>query len=439
MAAGCGKDKGDDPGVSENRIEYEFSNDIFPNPERGFIKTYPVYSGGTPLAPAQLQLLRGQNVSLILRVYYFDAFKSAALDAAQLDLISQDFANVRAAGLKIILRFAYTDQMTGTDAPLNIINQHLDQLKPLFENNADVIAFVQAGFIGAYGEWHSSSNGLTTVEARRAVVEKLLSVLPQQIMIQVRTPTYKQQIFNSTAPVTSSIAYTAEQRARVGHHNDCFLSGGNEYGTYNNIELEKQFINNEAMFVPVGGETCPPTGGYSPTCVEGQREMKFLRWTYLNLDWYPATINAWRNSGCFDDFQRFLGYRLALISASVPKTVTANAGFTLKLSMTNRGYAPLYFAKKTSLVFKSASGQYYEKQLVMDARSIKPSVTTEITENITTTSIPAGEYELFIKIADMDTDLALRPEYAVRLGNRDAWVTDNGGMNKLKTTITIGN
>ena len=68
---------------------------------------------------------------MILRVYYFDAFKDKDLDAAQLSLIESDMNTVRNMGLKIILRFAYTDDMNGTDAPLNIIERHLDQLKLL--------------------------------------------------------------------------------------------------------------------------------------------------------------------------------------------------------------------------------------------------------------------------------------------------------------------
>src|SRR5690606_1968382 len=141
-------------------------------------------------------------------------------------------------------------------------------LKAVFENNRDIIAFVQAGFIGAWGEWHSSSNGLATVENEKLVLNKLLSVLPPDIMVQVRTPSAKQQIFNTTSPLTAGLAYSGDNRARVGHHNDCFLTGGTDYGTYNNVEAEKQYISTEALYVPTGGETCPPTGGYDPTCAE---------------------------------------------------------------------------------------------------------------------------------------------------------------------------
>ena len=57
----------------------------------------------------------------------------------------------RKAGIKIILRFAYSIAMDEPDAPLSVILQHLDQLKPILQENKDVIAVLQAGFIGSWG------------------------------------------------------------------------------------------------------------------------------------------------------------------------------------------------------------------------------------------------------------------------------------------------
>ncbi|MBX2924240.1 MAG: DUF4832 domain-containing protein [Chitinophagaceae bacterium] len=422
----------------DDRIQYEISNTAFPNPERGFIKTMGVKAEGAALSASQLNLLRGQNVTMILRVFYLDAFKDKAMSNTQLGLIEGDLSTIRNAGLKAILRFAYTDDMEDTDAPLNIVEQHLDQLKPVFESNKDVIAFVQAGFIGAWGEWHSSGNGLATIENERKVLEKLLSVLPVDIMVQVRTPLAKQQIFNNATALTAELAYTSENRARVGHHNDCFLSGGTDYGTYSNVELEKQYISNEALYVPTGGETCPPTGGYDPTCAEGRREMKLLKWTYLNLDWYPATINAWKSSGCFDEFNTYLGYRLALVDAKLPNEVTAGGSLSADINITNKGYAPLYHKKNTYLVLKNTStGNYYDVPMATDLRLCKPSATLNIKEAVSVAGAPAGTYELYMRIADQDETLASRTEYAVRLANTNAWVEEHHGMNSLNKQIII--
>jgi len=432
----CTKESDSEPNTSAE-IKYELSSTIFPNPERGFMHLYPVKSEGAGLNLSLLQTFRTNNITLIHRLYYLENFKDQPLSAAELTLIQTDLQILREAGLKCVLRFAYTDDMNGTDAPLAIVEQHLDQLKPIFEANKDVIAFVQAGFIGAWGEWHSSSNNLSSTENQKKVLFKLLSVLPTELMVQVRTPAMKQNIFNTTQPLTADIAYSAENQARVGHHNDCFMSGGTNYGTYSNVEAEKNYISSEALYVPTGGETCPPQSGYDPTCPEGRTEMQLLKWTYLNLDYYQPTINAWKNSGCFDEFNRYLGYRLALLSAELSKEATTSTEYQVKISLTNKGYAPLYNYKNTLLVLKNKdSGTAYEVLLTVDVRACKPNGTLTIAENVKFTGIPAGNYQLYLKIADQSETLKNRPEYAVRLANTDTWVEEEG-LNNLSHELQI--
>ena len=436
LAFACSKKTKEDDKPIEPAVKYEVSSEIFPNTERGFAKTLNVQSGGAPLNLVQLKTLRNQNISLIVRVFYFNAYKDKPLDAAQLSLIQTDMASLREAGLKVVMRFAYTDQIDGTDAPLAIVLQHMDQLKPVFEANKDVIAFVQSGFIGAWGEWHNSSNGLTTPENKKIVLEKLLSVLPKEIMVQVRTPVSKQEVFGTSTPISKTQGYSTENVARVGHHNDCFLSSTDDYGTYQNIAAEKQYISNEALYVPVGGETCPPLAGFSPNCVEGRTQMKLLKWTYINIDYYVPTINAWKASGCFEEFQRNLGYRFSMVSSSLP--AEASGSLKMNLQIVNSGFAPLYNRKTTSLILKNkVTGAFYAAPLAYDIRECKPSATVTLDETVSLTGIPAGDYSLFLRVADQAQSLKDRSEYAVRFANTGTWITENGGMNDLKSSLKI--
>ena len=432
----CKKDKSGGGSTPTTSVDYQQSSDIFPNPERGFMHTYIVFSEGQSLSLPLLQSLRAANVSIFLRVFYFDQFKNSALSATELKLIQDDFDKTREAGMKIILRFAYSE--TGDDAPLAIVNQHLDQLKPLLEANKDVIAFMQAGLIGNYGEWHDSSNNLTTPANEKAVLEKVLSVLPADLMVQVRTPAFKQQIFGSTSPVTEANAYSTQGIARVGHHNDCFLTGGDDYGTYNNIVIDKQYISNDANYVPTGGETCVPTGNFSPTCDIASAEMKLLKWTYLNLDYYLPTIALWKNNNCFNDFQRNLGYRLAFLSSDLPATTTASGSLKLDITIINRGYAPYYNQKNSYIILKNkTTGDFYEFPLTVDLRKCKPNVNVTINESINLNNVPVGDYSVYLRIADKAPNLKPKMEYAIRLANPDVWVTENGGMNKLAKDIQV--
>lgn len=431
---------GDDDGGSDdtiNEITYTASSDVISNPERGFMHSWSVASEGQPLNLVTLQSLTNENVTIILRLYNLAAFKDSDLSTAQLDLISTDFERLREAGVKCVLRFAYNENQNDTDAPLNIIERHLDQLKPIFAANADIIAFVQAGFIGAWGEWYYTTNNLTTTENKRAVVNKLLEALPQEIKIQLRAPLYKQEVFDYSTAMDASVGYGTTDIARVGFHNDCFLASDNDYGTYQNVVEEKNYISAEALYVPTGGETCPPSGIPTASCATADQEMSLLKWTYLNLDYYGPVLNVWRNNSCFVDFQKELGYRLLLKSAALKKEVSANTSFELNAVIDNAGFAPVYNTKNTFLVFKSVSdGTIHKKALSFDVRKVIPALNYELEETVNLSGIPAGSYELFLKIEDQFSTIADRPEYAIQLANSGAWDADNG-YNSLSHTLIV--
>lgn len=119
----------------------------------------------------------------------------AGLILATLTLLQRQFDAIRTAGLTAILRFAYTDDVAGDDAAPAQVLRHIEQLTPLLRQNAYVIATVQAGFVGAWGEWyytrHFGNEGRVSAADqanRAAVVQALLNALPATRTVQLRTP-----------------------------------------------------------------------------------------------------------------------------------------------------------------------------------------------------------------------------------------------------------
>lgn len=66
-----------------------------------------------------------------------------------------------------------------------------------------MIATVQVGFVGTWGEWYYSKNYATLVNGdyeptaaqvadRNSIVAALLKAVPTNRMVQLRTPTFKQ-------------------------------------------------------------------------------------------------------------------------------------------------------------------------------------------------------------------------------------------------------
>ena len=83
---------------------------------------------------------------------YLDSFVSTAISASYLQAIAADFEVVRQAGLKAIVRYAYTDNGSTQpygDATKAQVLAHISQLAPIWNAYSDVIAVFQAGFIGA--------------------------------------------------------------------------------------------------------------------------------------------------------------------------------------------------------------------------------------------------------------------------------------------------
>jgi len=133
-------------------VNYNYSSEDFPNPERGFYKYSETRSANYTLLDsttiANYRALHqpfsaGYSVhsTLVFRYFFLEDFKNSAISASYLENIQRDFDTARKAGVKLIPRFAYTDDVDGStcsqficppygDAPKNIVLGHISQLKP---------------------------------------------------------------------------------------------------------------------------------------------------------------------------------------------------------------------------------------------------------------------------------------------------------------------
>lgn len=304
------------------------------DPERGFFDWIDL------TAPGDLSTVRAAGFTLAYAGVVLEDYRDRDLDDALLNSLDQGFAAVREAGIKVVLRFTYTGEGID-DAPLDRILAHIEQLEPTLQANADVIAVMQAGFIGAWGEWHSSTNGNDTDEARGAVLGALLDALPEERMVQVRKPDFKRRLVGG--PVSEGEAWTGTDVARVGHHNDCFLASDTDMGTYDedDVEGDKAFIAEDARYVPVGGETC----AYNPPrsdCGVALAEMAELHWSFVNALYHPDVLAAWAEQGCSGEIARSLGHRLVVESAKASGAVAPGGILKLAILTRNDGWAAPY-------------------------------------------------------------------------------------------------
>jgi hypothetical protein len=268
-------------------VKYKSSTDIINNPERGFYRSTETHSASyEPLDLYDLKSFKAKNFTLILREFFLENFVNSDISSGYLSAMKSDLDMVRAAGLKTIIRFAYSndENVANRDASKSRILAHISQLTPIFKAYEDIIAFFQAGFIGTWGEWYFTNNfgnveNLTPTDYanRKEVVEAILAALPTSRMVQVRTPTLKQKMYGTTTPLTQSQAFSGTSIARIGQHNDCFLASSDDFGTYLEISKEYPWLQQETQFLPMGGETCAV---YKPRsqCASAMAEMLRFHW-----------------------------------------------------------------------------------------------------------------------------------------------------------------
>jgi hypothetical protein len=438
----CSPKQIDEPGKKKIMVEYKSLDDKFPNPERGFYKYSACHlrTGTGMLSENTLRTYRENNISLLFRYVYLKNFRNTPLSGRALEDFDKDMATIRKSGMKCVLRFAYSDAANEPDAPLSTVLQHLDQMKPYLEKNADVIAVMQAGFIGSWGEWYYSTNGLNTSEARYQTLNKILETLPANRMVQVRTPAYKQDFFQRTTPISSEEAFSKRNMARVGHHNDCFLAGTTDYGTYRDVEADKAYLNSDCMYVPIGGETCPPDGIEPADGLKAYNEMRFLHFSFLNDDYYRNVNNLWIANGYMDRIIKELGYRFELISGEYSAEVAPGSRISGCIIVKNSGFASLFNERPVELILKNIESKaVYKIGLDEEPRLWKPD--TDTTIDIAAglpKGVPEGKYALYLNLPDASERLCDNPDYSIRLANENVWEASTG-YNDLLVTIEVKN
>ncbi|TDW77475.1 DUF4832 domain-containing protein [Kribbella pratensis] len=428
-------------GGTSGTVTYTASSENFSNPERGFYH----HTGDCDKADfsqSTLQSYRtGQGISLVMCVFYLAEYKNGPIAQAALDQLQQQIDTVRAAGLKMVLRFAYTTSTTGDDTTKDRILAHLDQLAPYLNSGKDVIAVVQAGLIGAWGEWYYTQNfgNAGTVTStdwanRKAVTDKLLSVVPSTRMIQLRTPKFKRTMYSTTA-VQPGAAYNGSALSRIGHHNDCFLASPDDFGTYENTSVEYPYLQADTTYVPMGGETCgsnPPRS----SCPTATGELAQFHWSFINTDYEPTVLNSWNTGGCLADISKNLGYRFRLESGTYPATASAGGSLPISFTVHNDGYATPFNPRSLELVLRNTStGSTYKLAMSSDPRRWTAGTSTTVSQTLTLpTNLPAGSYSLLLNLPD--PLLSTRPEYSIHLANQGTWDATTG-MNSLLHTLTV--
>ena len=125
-----------------------------------------------------------EQITLAQVYFYLTGYRGREIDEAGFQAMQFYFDTLRAYGLKALLRFAYSTDPGVNDATQADMLRHIEQLRPFLEQNKASIHVLQAGMIGAWGEWHSEKKRVS----RKKILRALAEAAPEGMYLQVRLP-----------------------------------------------------------------------------------------------------------------------------------------------------------------------------------------------------------------------------------------------------------
>jgi hypothetical protein len=139
----------------------------------------------------------------------------------------------------------------------------------------------------------------------------------------------------------------------------------------------------------------------------------------------------------FEYIRDHLGYRLEMQHAEWPDETAAGRDFTVSCALINRGFSTPIKRRAARVLLLHASGECVDIPSDGQAQAWQPYTPGDagfapLTHSITARirlpeTMKAGEWEVALWLPDAAETLSLRPEYAIRLANRDTPWREVGG------------
>lgn len=424
------------------KVTFVESDKNIPNPERGFL-THLEFSTKSELVPVSKSSIESNYTfkrTLFFMIFYMEQFIDSPISEEYLQFIRDNMQRLREGGAKVVLRFAYNrsfdDKAHPWDATEKVVLSHVAQLEPIFKEYSDVIFVLEAGFVGTFGEWYYTDNfnfNPKTKEEympRRRLMDALLKALPKDRMVCVRYPAAKMMMYDLTVAdsLTVNTAHDGSDISRVAAHNDCFVSSPNDVGTYGKPE-ERKYIYSESRYVILGGETCAVTA-YSD-CSRTMPKVKDHHLTYLNINYHQGVISKWKKEGCFEDIEKYMGYRLVMDKAFVTPEPKVGEKMRVVLMLRNVGYAAPMNPRDVEFVFVSKNGDKYPVKIDADPRFWFENGEYVIDREFDLPEgIKTGDYTLYLNLPDPKTTLRDNPRFSIQTANEGTW-DEKTGYNRM--------
>ena len=427
--------------MKDSGLSYAEGTENIVNPERGFYqalgRSIPA-EGRKAWWTTETFAVYTRSFGIIHLRLGLESFSSAAggkdgpVSEDALAALSVTLEELRQAGGSAIVRFSYnyegrTENGRYADwepAP-ELIETHIVQLGGVLAQNTDVVAAVETGMLGPWGEQHSTALATSGDEIFYRIVEAWLRIIPPTRTVSVRRPLYYLYWANRKYGTHLTLENLSEDAAkpgtdagRVGVFNDGYLGSESDLGTFAAREEEVKWLSRRAEQTLYGGEVVADSvtgllGEYNNVDYL-EREAFLTHTSYLNIAWNDRVINAWKNTpydggnsvyaGCsdYDYVAAHLGYRLVLRKSELSASASGGGILRLRGSIENVGFGNVVNQKLAEIIL-DGEGERYICSVAWDVRTVgsRKSVGYDWTFRLPS-EMAEGNYRVYLRLRGAD-------------------------------------
>ncbi len=364
------------------------------------------------------------------------------LDAQFFTALRATFENCLNNGSMIAVRFRYDENGKENPEPATFeqVLKHILQIKQsgILEDYKDILAFVESGFVGKWGEQHGGK--YTSVEYKARLLEAMLDCVPAPIPVTVRTPdTFAKYVGIERSALSDFKAEQGSDAARVGLYNDGYMGSDTDLGTYANREIETQWLSNQTSAY-FGGEFsgniefAKKYDAYLPeNCIP---EMYKTHLSYINGNIFELykdyvfdkkyDVSGFDNSSyygqnVFQFIRDHLGYRFVLTESTFPKTVERGGNLKFSFTVKNNGFANPVKKQNCEIILEK-DGKFVNTSVGLNPAGWYSGSTVKSELDIKLPALmEAGEWKVYFKSTVGVNSLSQYGFRSVRFASNDVW------------------
>ncbi len=456
----------------DSGIDYTESTETIDNPGAGY--TSPLWMS---CAPEDTPIFNptGNLVLILVDLGGFSSGSNGTTDDAGNYTAGTDypldetfFCNFRATldncrrnGCTIALRFRYDDvgKLDPEPATYDKMVEHIEQIRAdgLLEDYKDIIAFVESGFVGSWGEHWGGK--FCSFEDKARLLGILLDVVPAPIPVTVRTP----PTFTTWAGITEDdlADYTPEPNSdasRVCLYNDGYMGSDIDLGTYHNRERDTAWVGRQALTSYFGGEfsgNLEFAMQYDTYLPENAiPEMYKTHLSYINSNIYQlykdytfgaqydvenVDNSAYYGQTVFKFMRDHIGYRFVIRDCDLSAQVEQGDVLTVSAEIENTGFANPLMEQKAEILLEK-DGNFLRTEVDVDTKTWYSRTTAQPQFELKLPGgLETGEWNVYFKLSTGNNTLDEMHMRSVRFANNGTWHSGLGANYLGTFTVTANN